>query len=471
MDVTKKTRLQLRIQNLIFYIGFLSLMGLLAYFSNKYNFEYDLTATNRHTLSEASVKVLNKMSNKIKIRVFVRASDIQPIRKVIAEKLLQYTRVKSDIDIEYINPDTNPDIIRKLGIKVDGEIIIEYNNRSEHLQFLTEELLTNSLLRLLRSNDTRILFISGHGERRPDGEANYDLKAFTNYLNKTGVNTSSIDLNSTPIIPKNAAAIVIASPQIDYLPGEVKIINDYISNGGNLLWMHEPGLSYSLDAVARKLNISFEPGTIVDPSAQLYGISSPTISLVTKYDSHPIINDFALITVFPQAVALKYNSPKLNSTNLNSDNKNTEAISWKNSVILKTVPRSWSETSVLQGTIDFNIENDIPGPLSIGIALSRSIANTKSKTEKKQRIVVLGDGDFLSNTYIGNQGNRDLAVNIFNWISHDDNFISIPSKIAIDTKITLQQQTWWIIALVLLIILPLVLAILGFVIWRRRAKK
>ncbi len=474
MDVTKKSRLQLRVQNLIFYISFLSLMGLLAYFSNKYNFEYDLTATNRHTLSEASIKVLNKMSNTIKIRVFVRAADIQPIRKVIAEKLLQYTRVKPDIEIEYINPDTNPDIIRKLGIKVDGEIIIEYDNRSEHLQFLTEELLTNSLLRLLRSNDTQILFISGHGERRPDGKANYDLNAFTNYLNKTGINTSSIDLNSTPIIPKNAAAIVIASPQIDYLPGEVKIINDYISNGGNLLWMHEPGLSYSLDAIARKLNISFEPGTIVDPSAQLYGISSPTISLVTKYESHPIIRDFALITVFPQAVALKYNASELSSSDLQSDKKNTndtEIINWDNSTILKTVARSWSETSVLQGTIDFNVEKDIPGPLSIGIALSRSMATQKSKVDKKQRIVVLGDGDFLSNTYIGNQGNRDLAVNIFNWISHDDNFISIPSKTALDTKITLQQQTWWIIALVLLIILPLLLATLGFIIWRRRAKK
>ncbi len=99
------------------------------------------------------------------------------------------------------------------------------------------------------------------------------------------------------------------------------------------------------------------------------------------------------------------------------------------------------------------------------------MATQKSKVDKKQRIVVLGDGDFLSNTYIGNQGNRDLAVNIFNWISHDDNFISIPSKTALDTKITLQQQTWWIIALVLLIILPLLLATLGFIIWRRRAKK
>lgn len=469
MDVTKKSRLHLRLQNLMFYISFLSVIGLLAYLSTKYNVEYDLTASNRHTLSDASIKVLQRMSQKINIRVFVRSNEMQPTQKIITEKLSQYTRIKNDIEIEYINPDTNPDIIRKLGIKVDGEIIVEYNNRSEHLQYLSEELLTNSLLRLLRSSDTHILFVSGHGERKPDGKANYDLSAFTTYLNKTGIKTSKIDLNNTPVIPSTAAAIVIASTQVDYLSGEVEIINNYISNGGNLLWIHEPGMMYGLEALAKKLNISFEPGTVVDPTAQLYGISSPTISIVTQYSSHPITRDFSLITVFPQAVALKYNSPD-GTTNVSN---------WNSSVILKTVARSWSETSVLQGTINFSADNDIPGPLNLGIALSRATPNKNSKADKKldtdvtkkQRIVILGDGDFLSNTYIGNQGNRDLGVNIFNWISHDDNFISIPSKIAIDTKIVLNQQTWWIIALILLILLPLFLAATGLIIWHKRTKK
>ncbi len=465
MDVTKKSRLHLRLQNLLFYVSFLSVIGLLAYLSNKYNIEYDLTATSRHTLSDASIKVLQRMPDKIKIQIFVRSGDIQPIRKVIAEKLSQYVRVKPDIELEYINPDTNPDIIRKLGIKVDGELIVEYNNRSEHLQFLNEELLTNSLLRLLRSNDTHIGFISGHGERRPKGKANYDLNAFTSYLNKTGIKTTSIDLNNTPIIPNKIAAIVIASTQVNYLPGEITIIKNYIANGGNLLWLHEPGSMFGLESLAAELNISFEPGTIVDPSTQLYGISSPTISIVTKYDSHAITRDFALITVFPQAVAIKYQQPQDATTPLKS------AAHWNSTVLLKTVARSWSETGVLQGTIDFNADKDIPGPLNIGMALSRTSPNANSTPNKKQRIVVLGDGDFLSNTYIGNQGNRDLAVNIFNWISHDDNFISISSKIAIDTKITLDQKTWWSIALILLIILPLLLTIAGFTIWRKRSKK
>jgi len=467
MDVTTKSRLQLRIQNLIFYISFLSLIGLLAYLSNKYNFEYDFTATNRHTLSEASIKVLQRMPEKLNIQVFVRSSDIQPIRQTISDTLSQYTRVKNDIEIKYINPDTNPDIIRKLGIKVDGEMIVEYNNRSEHLEYLTEELLTNTLLRLLRSESKSIIFITGHGERKADGQANYDLNLFSNYLNKTGIKTTSIDLNSTPVIPSSAAAIVIASPQIDYLPGEVAIIKDYLNNAGNLLWLHEPGPLYGLHALAKHLNIKFESGTVVDPSASLYGISSPTISIVTKYSTHPITKDFSLITVFPQAIALKYQN-QLSDSNV---------IKWDNSAILTTVARSWSETGVLQGTINFSSDKDIPGPLNIGIALSRTISNnksdskTKSNADKKQRIVILGDGDFLSNTYIGNQGNRDLGVNIFNWLSHDDNFISIPSKTAIDTKITLDPQSWWIIAFMLLIILPLFLTIAGLLIWRRRSKK
>lgn len=449
MDVTKKSRTYLRIQNIIFIITFLSVMGLLAYLSNRYNVEYDWTATGRHTLSSATKTLLQRMDKSITITVYVRNTNIKSIRDTINEILQRYQRIKPDIDIDYINPDTNPDLVRKLGIKIDGELIVHYNSRSEHILKLSEESLTNTLQRLFRSGETRIVFLSGHGERRPNGEANHDLGSFTQYLNKTGIKTSILNLGENPIIPANTAALVIASTQLDYLPGEVKIISKYIKQGGNLLWLHEPGLLYGLDKLATQLGISFETGTVVDPSAQLYGISSPSIVLVTKYPEHSITRDFEFITLFPQATALKSITSK----------------DWDSTEILVTVARSWSETGVLQGSIEFSADKDIPGPLTIALAKTRKVG------KRKQRIMIIGDGDFLSNNYLGNQGNRDLGVNIFNWIGHADNFISITSKTAMDTKISLSQQAWWIIALLFLIIAPIMLFSSGFIIWFKRRKR
>ena len=136
---------------------------------------------------------------------------------------------------------------------------------------------------------------------------------------------------------------------------------------------------------------------------------------------------------------------------------------------LQTVARSWSETGVLKGAIDYNEDTDIVGPLTIGLALTRKDKEeTANKNSKKQRIVILGDGDFLSNTYLGNQGNLNIGHNIINWISNDDSFISIPSSSAADSQINISDLMGAIIGLFFLIILPLALLVSGTLIWYKR---
>lgn len=141
---------------------------------------------------------------------------------------------------------------------------------------------------------------------------------------------------------------------------------------------------------------------------------------------------------------------------------------WKVSPFLQTVPRSWSETGILKGAIDYNAGIDIVGPLTIGLALTRKDDKTTNENLKKQRIVILGDGDFLSNTYLGNQGNLNIGHNIINWISNDDNFISIPSSNAVDKQINISELFGAFIGLFFLVILPLSLLIGGTLIWYKR---
>ena len=125
-----------------------------------------------------------------------------------------------------------------------------------------------------------------------------------------------------------------------------------------------------------------------------------------------------------------------------------------------------------------NADSDIAGPLSIGLALTRTInipTNVSNKsdhgTQRKQRAVVIGDGDFLSNTYLGNGGNLKLGMNIVNWIAHDDMFITIPVKTSPDLTLELTATGKAIIAFGFLILLPAFLAGTGTVIWFRRRKR
>ena len=108
------------------------------------------------------------------------------------------------------------------------------------------------------------------------------------------------------------------------------------------------------------------------------------------------------------------------------------------------------------------------GPLTVGVALSRPRPDA---APRQQRIVVIGDGDFLSNTYLGNGANLELGLNIFNWLTWDDTPILIPPRTAPDPNLNLSAGALALIAAVFLIGLPGMLLASGWLIWFRRRRR
>lgn len=454
MEITKKSRNQIRLQNIIFIVLFSTIVGLLAWLSNQYNIESDWTNNNKNTLSEISVKLLQQTPAPITITTFIPDGNLVSNRQYIKELVGKYKKHKDNITLKIINPDIAPDLVRQLKVTNYGEVVVEYEGRNEHItQQFNEQTLTNTLQRLLRQGERRILFVNGHGERKPNGQANFDWSNFSEKLKVKGISTSLLKLNETPNV-QDVAAIVIASPQTNFLAGEVKLLTDYVKAGGNLLWIKEPGESlFGLQPLADFIGVRFHPGTIVDPTARVMKVNDPSFAIITTYPSHAITRDFQYISIFPKAVAINFEDIKDD---------------WKISPFLQTVPRSWSETGILKGAIDYNAGIDIVGPLTIGLALTRKDNKENNNKVKKQRIVILGDGDFLSNAYLGNQGNLNLGHNIINWISNDDNFILIPSSNAVDSQINISDLFGALIGLFFLVILPLGLLISGTLIWYKR---
>ena len=89
----------------------------------------------------------------------------------------------------------------------------------------------------------------------------------------------------------------------------------------------------------------------------------------------------------------------------------------------------------------------------------------------EQRVIVIGDSDFLSNAYLGNGGNIDLGLNLFNWLNHDDQFITITARTASDINLELGKVAQILIGFGFLFGLPLLLLASGFSIWWRRRNR
>ena len=457
MKITRKSRRQLHIQNLIFLVGLLAVMGIIAWLSTQYSYQTDWSASQSNSLSNDSITLLQKIPEAVHITAFSREDPI--LRKRIRDLIGRYQRNKNDIHFKFVNPDAEPDRVRELGITRDGEILIAYQGRSEKVSQLTEQNVTNALLRIARQKEGKIFFISGHGERDPHGEANHALGNFGKIIEQKGIELDTLNLAETPSIPESTRLLVIASPQVSLLSGEVKLIVDYVKQGGNLLWLAEPKDNSGLAPLAELLGVEFLPGIIVDASTQLFGINNPAFALVPSYRPHPVTQNMDSLTLFPQAVALQ----------IETEN------GWDSTAVLTTVERSWTELGKLDGTISLDPDSDERGgPLDIGFALTRSPEESDddaSENEKGQRVVIIGDGDFLANSYLGNGGNLDLGLNLIDWLNHDDQFISITVRPAGDTTLELSKTAQILIGFGFLFALPAILLFSGlFIWWRRRTR-
>ncbi len=461
MKITSQPRLQSRLNSLVTLLLIVCLTILLAWLSVRYQTQMDWTQSGRHTLSHASQEVLDRMEDPVEITAYARED--AALRQAVEKVVGRYQRLKTDITLHFVNPDAVPDEVRNAGVSVNGELLVRYQGRTEHVKTGTEEEFTNALQRLVRGSEHWLAFLEGHGERDPHGIANHDLKLWTSQLATRGFKIQPLNLATVQIIPRNTKVLVIASPTVDLLPGEIALIIEYLLRGGNILWLADPGSLHGLEPLADQLNIKIPAGVVIDFSGSLVGIEDPSIVLNTPsmYPQHAITKAFNLTTFFPTTASVQIEEQEDNLT------------AWNKSSLLVSGDHTWLETGVLEGEVEYNEDRDSIGPLEIGISLERSLDNASEEDSAsiQQRVIVVGDGDFLSNAYVGNSGNLDLGIRLINWLSSDDDFINIPVKTANDAHLEFPVYATWIIGFGFILVLPLFFLGTGLTIWWRRKKQ
>lgn len=448
MKISRHIHRQLRIKKMLSTLLLLMLLSALAWLSARYKTQIDITANASNTLTPASQNVLNSLTGPVQIKAYIKKDPA--IRSQIAQLIERYRRHKPDLELIFIDPDSQPAKVRELDIPTTGALFVEYQGRNQRLSFLDESALTNALLQLASVNKQWITFLSGHGERSPAGHANFDLGRFGEELAQRNIQTQSLNLAEMPSIPDNSALLIIASPNVPLLSGETTLISDYIERGGNLLWLTDPD-NPAQPELEQVLGVTKLPGTIVDENTGLYGIDDPSFILVSRYSAHPVTQKFQTLTLFPIAAALS----ERQDSNFSAEE------------LLVSSLESWTETGTLNNAAQFDADSDEQdGPLRLAYALTRKLADGA-----EQRIIVVGDGDFLSNAFIGNVGNLDMGVRMINWLIHDDRFIDIPVKTAPDKNLQLTPRAVAVIGFGFLIFLPLTLIASGLFIWRRRKNR
>lgn len=450
MKASQRLQVQLLLQNGIFAVLLLAAALLVIWLVKDSRVQWDLTAGQRNSLSDATRKVLDNMKGPLKITAYATARDPMQgnLRQQIAEFVAPYQRAKPDLTLQFIDPTANPNETKAANVRVNGELIVAYGGRSEHLTNLSEQSMANMLQRLLRGKEQQVGYLTGHGEPALDGRANFDLGSFGQQLSNKGFRIMPLNLAVAPEVPDNVNVLVLTSPRAPLQKGEVTKIRSYLERGGNLLWLIDQGSLNGLEPIAEYLGLVLSPGVVVDPIGVKLG-GAPTTAIGVAYGMHPITDNFTLNTVFPFARKIEMK---------------TENGDWHATRLVDVAQTGWLETGDLDKDVRYDKGRDVPGPITIAVALGRKVK------DKDQRVALFGGSGFLTNAFVGNGGNIDLGVNTFNWLAQDENLITIQPRATPDSQLKLTQNGVNLLGVTFLVLVPAIFVFTGATIWWRRRK-
>lgn len=442
-------RTQLRLQGGAAVVLLLAVVGLLGYLSNTYHQRLDWTAGGRNSLSEASRKVLEGLEGEVQAIAFAREDE--QLRARIRELLARYQAHYPALSLRFVNPDAQPALVREYGIRADGTLVLERAGRREKLEQLDEQAVTNALLRLGRGGERKLAVLTGHGERPLEGDDPRGLGNFAAQLREQGISAHAVTLAPGAALPQGET-LVLTTPEVALQPGEAAALRAHLEGGADALILLDPGPLRGLEAVLEPLGAHLLPGTAVDPVGQVYtGSAGFVLATTADYRPHAALRGFEFSTVFVLAGALAAEPPQ----------------PWQVQPLIEAAHSGWLETGTLtEGAVRLDAEQDTPGPLTLAYAFTRP----REDSGGEQRVVVVADGDFLSDAYLGQGGNLNLGLNLVNWLAGDEGFVNVPVRTAPDTRLDLSRDAQLAIGFGWLFGVPLALAAGALAVWLRRRR-
>jgi len=439
----------------IYLLVFVSILVIVNILADRYNKSYDSTSNKRYSLSGQTAKIVKGLKQPATITYYDQSTRFDQAR----DQLDQYASLSRKVRVEYVDPDKKPELARAAGVKSYGTTIVQIGERKEEAKSLTEEAITGAFIRDLKTTTRTVCFVEGSGEHQIEDSDRNGYSRFKELLGKDGYEAKALNLVSKAEIPSDCTVLVVGGPDADYQQPEADAIEKYVEGGGRAFILLDPPLKIGRQEIADNeaflkvlegWGVTPQKNLILDlnPIGQIAGLG-PQVALVTSYDSHAIVNDMSRrATGFPLTRSLETkNGAKTTVTKLFSSSGS-----------------SLATTKLNSPAIDPNDPKNSKGPLPIAAAGTYSTG----KENSQGRFVVVGSSGWAANSFIGFNGNRDLASNAVNWLASDEDLISIRPKDRDDRSITLTraQMNW--VRVTSQFALPLIVIFGGVSVWWRR---
>jgi ABC-type uncharacterized transport system involved in gliding motility auxiliary subunit len=438
--------------NLVLYTAaVVAIVALANWFVDRHNRRWDLTPDQTYSLSPQTTKLLKELKRDLTIYAF----DQERRPRGRRDLLDNYSALTPRVTLRYVDPDRQPSLARQFGIRNYGTIVVAAGDRHFEAQSATEEGVTNAIVRVLKGQKT-IYFVQGHGEKDLDSSERAGYDRIKKQIENENYQVKTLVLLQKMEIPADCALLVIAGPRNDYLPPEVETIRKYLTGGGRAMFLLDPAVDLTnLAKLLAEWNVTARNDLVIDenPVAQLFG-TRPEMPLVIKYGSSPIVQPLArTATLFP--LTRSFEVGKDYKTGVSTDS------------LCETTADSFgvADFSPTMREIKFRPNKDFKGPLTVAVAASMTGQGEKTT---EGRFVAVGTSSLAANAYLGFQGNRDLFMNMVNWLSAEEDLISIRPKTPESQQLNMNARQMQRVLYLGVLGLPILIITLGTTVWWRR---
>ena len=504
--------------NITNYFILVAILLLFAFFSSFISVRLDLTSDKRHTLSDQTKTILSGLDNDVYFQVYLDGDmpiGFKKLRRSVKATLDEF-RMYSDRKVDYlfINPsealeeeernqqqlsliskglmpvtvfDNDEEGGRSEKIIFPG-MILNYNSVEIPVNFLknnpslpAEVNLTNSIEGLeyeliqpisTLTSDTvyRIAFIEGHGELDEMEVADVTLEMAKYFTVDRG------SINGQAGILNDYAAIIIASPLSEFSEEDKLVIDQYIMNGGKVLWLVEE-VMVNADSLALGGTVALYRPLNIEDQLFRYGVRiNPVLIQDTDCQIIPVrstIRDTRQIIPVPWIYyPLLYpnsNSPLTRNINkVKSEFVNSvDTVGSDKNVSKKILLASSQNSRTINPPVLIKLEDyknpppeDVFTDAYIPVAVllegqfnslyANRITSWQGGELKKNssntKMIVVADGDIIRNdvSITGNRltpqslgvdrysgqtyGNKDFIINCMNYLVDDKGLISLRSR-------------------------------------------
>lgn len=440
---------------------------------------FDLTREKAYTPSAAAMRAVDELTSAVSVTYFYRSADSEARR---ARDLLKLMAQRNPwLTVTTVDPDLEPALARLHGIKIYNAAVIEAEGRRVLVQGTDETEIALGIQRALRGRAITACFLEGHGELPMDNfEYHTHLEAAGNHshgdatsqvlempghgagrlrraLEAQGYDARKILLATQPAVPAACTVLVVANPRTLFLPAESAALREYLQQGGSVLLLLDLGfvLEPGLARLVADLGVRAEQEVVIDPLSHY--TTDPEMVAVTGYDPHPVTRGVSL-TFYPGArpLTLLPTEADLHVVPL--------LLSSRDSYTRPVAPVA--SRQIGQGPPPADREEAVPvsGPRVLGVAVEGTLPNGA----KPLRAVVIGDGDFASNSFFPYMSNSDLLLSAVRWLAREERTTAVAARIPVPPIIALTGRQLGAVFLLVVLVLPLTVVALGGIVWWRR---